>query len=72
MLLLNLKEEYTKEEILGYIYTIKLNNIKIEKKRLQELMHTVIDKNERNEIAIKILDLTREEQEIKKEGYYGK
>ena len=50
----------------------KLNNIKIEKKRLQELMHTVIDKNERNEIAIKILDLTREEQEIKKEGYYGK
>ncbi len=72
LLLLNLKEEYTKEEILGYIYTIKLNNIKIEKKRLQELMHTVIDKNERNEIAIKILDLTREEQEIKKEGYYGK
>ena len=72
LLLLNLKEEYTKEEILGYIYTIKLNNIKIEKKRLQELMHTVIDKNERNEIAIKILDLTKEEQEIKKEGYYGK
>lgn len=72
LLLLNLKEEYTKEEILGYIYTIKLNNIKIEKKRLQELMHTVIDKNERNEIAKKILDLTKEEQEIKKEGYYGK
>ena len=72
LLLLDLKEEYTKEEILGYIYTIKLNNIKIEKKRLQELMHTVIDKNERNEIALKILDLTREEQEIKKEGYYGK
>ena len=72
LLLLDLKEEYTKEEILGYIYTIKLNNIKIEKKRLQELMHTVIDKNERNEIALKILDLTKEEQEIKKEGYYGK
>lgn len=72
LLLLNLKEEYTKEEILGYIYTIKLNNIKIEKKRLQELMHTVIDKDKRNEIANKILDLTKEEQEIKKEGYYGK
>lgn len=72
LLSLNLKEEYTKEEILGYIYTIKLNNIKIEKKRLQELMHTVIDKSERNEIANKILELVLEEQEIKKEGYYGK
>ncbi len=72
LLSLHLKDEYTKEEILGYIYTIKLHNIKIEKKRLKELMHTVLDKTEKNEIAKKIVDLTMEEQEIKKEGYYGK
>ena len=72
LLALNIKEEYTKEEILGYIYTIKLNNIKIEKKRLKELMHTVIDKTERDNIAKKIVELKLEELEIKKEGYYGK
>lgn len=72
ILSLNLKEEYTKDEILGYIYTIKLNNIKIEKNRLQELMHTVIDKKEQNAIAQKLVELKLEEQEIKKEGYYGK
>ena len=72
LLSLNIKEEYTKEEILGYIYTIKLNNIKIEKKRLKELMHTVIDKTEQDNIAKKIVELKLEELEIKKEGYYGK
>ena len=72
LLALNIKEEYTKEEILGYIYTIKLNNIKIEKKRLKELMHTVIDKTEQDNIAKKIVELKLEELEIKKEGYYGK
>lgn len=72
LLSLNIKEEYTKEEILGYIYTIKLNNIKIEKKRLKELMHTVIDKIEQDNIAKKIVELKLEELEIKKEGYYGK
>ena len=72
LLALNIKEEYTKEEILGYIYTIKLNNIKIEKKRLKELMHTVIDKTEQDNIDKKIVELKLEELEIKKEGYYGK
>ena len=72
LLSLNIKEEYTKEEILGYIYTIILNNIKIEKKRLKELMHTVIDKTEQDNIAKKIVELKLEELEIKKEGYYGK
>lgn len=72
LLSLNLKEDYTKEEILGYIYTIKLNNIKIEKERLEKLMHTVIDKKEQHEISKKIVELILEEQEIKKEGYYGK
>lgn len=69
---LNLKDEYTKEEILGYINTIKLNNIKKERIRLKELMHTIIDKEERNKVMLKIVDLKREEEEIKKEGYYGK
>ena len=72
LLALNLKDEYTKEEILGYIYTIKLNNIKKERTRLNELLHHTIDKKEREEIAKKIIELKKEEQEIKKEGYYGK
>ena len=72
LLALNLKDEYTKEEILGYIYTIKLNNIKKERIRLNELLHHTIDKEEREEILKKIIELKQEEQEIKKEGYYGK
>ena len=72
LLSLNLKDEYTKEEILGYIYTIKLNNIKKERIRLNDLLHHTIDKKEKEEIAKKIIELKQEEQEIKKEGYYGK
>ena len=72
LLALHLKDEYTKEEILGYIYTIKLNNIRKERTRLKELLHHTVDKTEKEEIAKKIIELKQEEQEIKKEGYYGK
>lgn len=72
LLSLNIKDDYTKEEILGYINTIKLNNIKKERERLNELKNSTIDKNERMEIAKKIIELKQKEQEIKKEGFYGK
>lgn len=72
LLKLNLKDEYTQDEILDYINTITINNLEIEKKHLKELLKTVIEKDKKNEIALKIVEITKQEQEIKKEGYNGK
>lgn len=72
LLSLRLKDDYTKDEILGYINTIKLNNINKERERLNELKNNTIDKNERMEIYKKMIELKQKEQEIKKEGFYGK
>ena len=72
LLKLDLKDEYTQDEILDYINTITINNLEIEKKHLKELLKTVIEKDKKNEIALKIVEITKQEQEIKKEGYNGK
>lgn len=72
LLRLNLKDEYTKDEILDYINTITINNLETEKKHLKDLLKMTIEKDKKNEIALKIIEITKKEQEIKKEGYNGK
>lgn len=57
--LLNLKDEYTKEEILDYIKTIKDYNIKVESKRLKDLMKMELDPIKKAEYAEKILEIKK-------------
>ena len=57
--LLNLKDEYTKEEILDYIKTIKDYNIKVESKRLKDLMKMELDPIKKAEYAEKILEINK-------------
>lgn len=57
--LLNLKDEYTNEEILDYIKTIKNYNIKVESKRLKNLMKMELDPLKKAEYAEKILEINK-------------
>ena len=57
--LLNLKDEYTNEEILDYIKTIKNYNIKVESKRLKDLMKMELDPLKKAEYAEKILEINK-------------
>ncbi len=62
--MLNLKENYTVEEIEDYIKIIKQFNIEDESKRLKELMIMEIDPVKKAEIAQKILEIKKLENEI--------
>lgn len=68
LLNLNLKEEYSKEEIMDYINTISIFNLKTEKNRLKDLMKMEIEPLKKAEYANKIRELKIKEQEIMKEG----
>ena len=57
--LLNLKDEYSNEEIMDFINTIKKYNIKTESKRLSELMKNEIDPLKKAEYAEKILEIKK-------------
>lgn len=57
--LLNLKEEYTKDEIFDYIKTIKDYNVKFESKRLKDLMKMELDPIKKAEYAEKILEINK-------------
>ena len=60
---LKLKENYTKNEIYDYIFTIKDYNIKNEKLKLQELQKNETDVLKKAEIAQQIMKLKMMEQE---------
>lgn len=60
---LNLKDDYTKNEINDYIFTIKDYNIRNEILRLKIEQKSEFDKNKKIEIAQKIIDLKKMEQE---------
>ena len=62
--ILNLKDEYTKEEILDYIKTIKDYNIKVESKRLKDLMKMELDPIKKAEYAEKILEINKTNCEV--------
>ena len=62
--LLNLKEEYTNEEIMDYIKSIKDYNIKEESKRLKDLMRMEIDPIKKAEYANKILEIQKTRLEV--------
>ena len=62
--LLNLKDDYTNEEIMDFINSIKKYNIKTESKRLQDLMRTEIDPLKKAEYAEKILEIKKNNIEI--------
>lgn len=57
--LLNLKDEYTEEEINDYINTIKDYNVKFESKRLKDLMKMELDPIKKAEYAEKILEIKK-------------
>ncbi len=63
ILSLDLKEEYTKNEINDYIFVIKDYNIKNEISRLQIEIRGITDNAKKIEIAQKIVDLKLMEQE---------
>ncbi len=63
ILSLDLKEEYTKDEIYDYIFTIKDYNIKNEISRLQVEQKNELDVSKKIEIAQKIINLRLMEQE---------
>lgn len=65
---LNLKDEYTKEEILDYINVIAIYNIKQEKKHLKDMMKMEIEPKKKAEYAYRIQQLKQKEQEIMEEG----
>ena len=65
---LNLKEEYTKEEILDYINMIALYNIKQEKNHLKDMIKMEIEPKKKAEYAYRVQELKQKEQEIMKEG----
>ena len=62
--LLNLKEEYSIEEIMDYINTIKYYNIKIESNRLKELIKKEIDPTKKLEYAEKLLEINKTNIEV--------
>ena len=64
--LLNLNDNYTTEQILDYIKTIKNYNIKVESKRLRELMKLEIDPLKKAEYAQKILEIQKNNEEVDK------
>ncbi|MDD3453617.1 MAG: DNA primase [Bacilli bacterium] len=68
LLNLDLKDEYNKEEILDYIKTITIYNIKEEKNKLKKLMSMEIEPSKKAEYGIKLTELKLQEQEIMKEG----
>lgn len=57
ILALDLKDDYTMEEITDYINTIRDYNIKVETERLKNLMRSVSDPLKKAEIASKIVAL---------------
>ena len=61
---LNLKDEYTDEQINDYIKTIKNYNIKIESNRLKDLMRMEIDPIKKAEYAEKILEIQKTNIEV--------
>ena len=61
--LLNLKDEYTNEEIMDYIKTIRDYNIKVESKRLKDLMKKELDPLKKAEYAEKILEIQKNNSE---------
>lgn len=60
---LKLKDDYTKSEIDDYIFTIKDYNIRNEISRLQNDLKNVVGIEKKAEIAQKIIDLKKMEQE---------
>lgn len=62
--LLNLKDEYTNEEIMDYIKTIKDYNVKYESKRLKDLMKMELDPIKKAEYAEKILEINKLNSEV--------
>ncbi|MBP3461481.1 MAG: DNA primase [Bacilli bacterium] len=62
--LLNLKDEYSKEQITDYINSIKRYNIKFESKRLKDLMRMELDPVKKAEYAEKILEINKLNNEI--------
>lgn len=62
---LNLKEEYTKEEILDYVKLIRDGNIKNEITRIKEQLKQEIDTMKKTDLAVKIVELQKQmEKEI--------
>ena len=59
IVMLNLKEEYTEEQINDYIKTIKNYNVKIESNRLKDLMRMELDPIKKAEYAQKILEIKK-------------
>lgn len=64
ILLLNLSDEYTIEQINDYIRTIKNYNIKIESNRLKDLMRMELDPIKKAEYAEKILEIQKTNIEV--------
>ncbi len=61
ILKLDLKEEYTLEQIMDYIKTIHEYGIQFQCKRFQEMMQTEIDPMKKAEIGQKIIELRKSE-----------
>lgn len=62
--LLNLKDEYTIEQIDDYIKTIRNYNTRYESKRLKELLKMELDPIKKAEIAEKILEINKLNNEL--------
>lgn len=60
---LDLKDDYTKDEIYDYIYTIREFSIKGEIKKLKDLQRVEVDNKKKNEITERIIELKRMGQE---------
>lgn len=60
---LNLKDEFTKNEIYDYIYTIRDLSIKNEIKKLRDIQKKEVELKKKNEIMEKIIELKKMEQE---------
>lgn len=64
IVLLNLNDEFTIEQINDYIQTIKKYNIRYESKRLKELIKMELDPIKKASIAEKILEINKIDNEI--------
>ena len=62
--LLNLPDEYTEEQILDYIKTIRNYNVKVESNRLKDLMSMELDPIKKAEYAEKILEIQKTNLEV--------
>lgn len=64
IIMLNLSDEYTLEQINDYIKTIKNYNIKVESNRLKDLMRMELDPIKKAEYAEKILEIQKTNIEV--------